>query len=121
MALYAFDGTGNEDRDGELYDSNVLRFFEAYADPKKNTDPDEKVGSLYLNGIGVRAQDFVGKALAEAFGIGGPERGTEALTRLEHNLEAGDRIVDVVGFSRGAALALSFANRVKTQHTGLRI
>src|SRR5688500_8913688 len=121
MALYAFDGTGNEDREGELYDSNVFRFFEAYVDPKKNTDPEERVGSLYLNGIGVRAKKFVGKALAEAFGIGGHERVKEALTRLEHNLAAGDRIVDVVGFSRGAALALSFANRVKAQHNGLRI
>jgi uncharacterized protein (DUF2235 family) len=121
MALYAFDGTGNEDREGELYDSNVFRFFEAYGDAKKNTDPDAKVGSLYLNGIGVRAKKLVGKRLAEAFGIGGHERVKEALTRLEHNLEAGDRIVDVVGFSRGAALALSFANRVKTQHQGLRI
>jgi uncharacterized protein (DUF2235 family) len=121
MALYAFDGTGNEDRDGELRDSNVLRFFEAYVDPKKNTDPDEKVGSLYLNGIGVRAKEFVGKAFAEAFGVGGHERVKQALKRLEHNLEAGDRIVDVVGFSRGAALAMSFANRVKKEHNDLRI
>ena len=97
------------------------RFFEAYADPKKNTDPDEKVGSLYLNGIGVRAKDFVGKALAEAFGIGGHERVKEALTRLEHNLEA------ATGSSMSSASAaaphwpLSFANRVKARHQDLRI
>ena len=121
MALYAFDGTGNEDREGELRDSNVLRFFEAYVDPKKNTDPDEKVGSLYLNGIGVRAKAFVGKAFAEAFGVGGRERVNDALKRLKHNLEAGDRIVDVVGFSRGAALAMSFANRMNKEHKDLRI
>jgi uncharacterized protein (DUF2235 family) len=121
MALYAFDGTGNEDREGELRDSNVLRFFEAYEDPRKNTDPDEKVGSLYLNGIGVRAKEHIGKALAEAFGIGGHARVKEALERLEHNLDAGDRNVDIVGFSRGAALAMSFANRVKKEHKDLRI
>lgn len=121
MALYAFDGTGNEDHEGELRDSNVLRFFEAYVDPKKNTDSDEKLGSLYLNGIGVRAKEFVGKALAEAFGLGGHERVKEALKRLKNNVEAGDRIVDVVGFSRGAALAMSFSNRVKEEHKDLRI
>ena len=36
MALYAFDGTGNEDKaDDEEhgFDSNVLDFFRAYEDP----------------------------------------------------------------------------------------
>ena len=27
MGLYAFDGTWNEDRDGDLNDSNVVHFF----------------------------------------------------------------------------------------------
>ena len=52
MALYAFDGTGNEDQDRDEKDSNVVNFFNAYIDPKKNIDPDEKEGSLYLKGIG---------------------------------------------------------------------
>ena len=30
MALYAFDGTGNEDRDGDALDSNPLDFFNAF-------------------------------------------------------------------------------------------
>ena len=33
MAPYAFDGTGNEDRDGDTNDSNVLWFFRGYDDP----------------------------------------------------------------------------------------
>ena len=112
MALYAFDGTGNDDRPGEDRDSNVFDFFEAYIDPLKNTDPDKTRGSLYLKGIGRRARTFVGDRAAEAFGIGGHRRVRQALDRLENNLEAHDTIVDVVGFSRGAALAISFANEV---------
>ena len=34
------------------------------------------------------------------------------LDRLENNLETGDTVVDVIGFSRGAALAVSFANEL---------
>jgi uncharacterized protein (DUF2235 family) len=112
MALYAFDGTGNEDRDGEDLDSNVCDFFQAYIDPLKNDDPGKERGSLYLKGIGQRAKTLVGDKLAEAFGIGGHKRVRQAMDRLENNLEAGDDIVDIVGFSRGAALAISFANEI---------
>ena len=58
MALYVFDGTGNEDRDGDDHDSNACKFFHAYEDPNdtKNDDPDKKTGSLYLKGIGTRAK-----------------------------------------------------------------
>jgi uncharacterized protein (DUF2235 family) len=112
MALYAFDGTGNEDRDGDDLDSNVCDFFQAYIDPAKNDDPGKERGSLYLKGIGQRAKTFVGDTFAEAFGIGGHRRVRQAMDRLENNLEAGDDIVDIVGFSRGAALAISFANEI---------
>jgi uncharacterized protein (DUF2235 family) len=112
MALYAFDGTGNEDRDGTERDSNVLFFFEAYQDPLKNTDPDAARGSLYLKGIGTRAQTFLGDKVAEAFGLGGHTRLKDAKNRAERNVAAGDTNVDIVGFSRGAALAIDFANHV---------
>src|SRR5688572_30936625 len=108
MALYAFDGTGNKDEDGYERDSNVVKFFNAYIDPKKNDDPDEEQGSLYLKGIGTRARTFFGRGPAEAFGIGGHRRIRQAMERLENNLDAGDAIVDVIGFSRGAALSMSF-------------
>jgi uncharacterized protein (DUF2235 family) len=121
MALYAFDGTGNEDRDGDDRDSNVLDFFRAYADPFKNDDPDQERGSLYFKGIGVRAKELVGKAFAEAFGIGGHRRVREAMERLKSNLEFGDTTVHIVGFSRGAALALSFANKIAEKMPDLRI
>ena len=112
MALYAFDGTGNEDRDGTDRDSNVLHFFNAYQDPLKNADPKAERGSLYVEGIGIRAQTGLGEKVAEAFGIGGHARLKDARRRVEKNLAAGDDVVDIVGFSRGAALAIDFANQV---------
>src|SRR5206468_3710086 len=115
MALYAFDGTGNEDREGTTGDSNVLLFFQGYDDPAKNDDPDKDRGSLYLKGIGTRAKDPVGMGAAEAFGFGGLARINDALKRLGKNLGAGDTTIDVVGFSRGAALAIDFGNKVEEQ------
>lgn len=115
MALYVFDGTGNEDRDGDDRDSNACKFFHAYEDPNKNDDPGKKIGSLYLKGIGARARTFIGRGFSEAFGIGGHQRVRQAMDRLENNIEAGDSIVDIVGFSRGAALALSFANEIASK------
>ena len=113
MALYAFDGTGNEDQELDERDSNVVDFFSAYMDPKKNDDPDAKLGSLYLKGIGRRAKTFVGRGAAEAFGLGGHHRIRQALERLEDNMDAGDATIDIAGFSRGAALAVSFANEIQ--------
>lgn len=112
MALYAFDGTGNEDEEDAARDSNVVDFFSAYIDPNKNADTSKKIGSLYLKGIGERARLLIGKGLAEAFGLGGHRRVRQAMDRLENNIDAGDTNIDIVGFSRGAALAMSFANEI---------
>jgi uncharacterized protein (DUF2235 family) len=112
MALYAFDGTGNEDRPGAERDSNVLHFFNAYVDPHKNADPDAALGSLYIEGIGVRAHTPIGDVLAKAFGLAAHNRLKEARRRLDRNIAAGDATVVVVGFSRGDALAVDFANQV---------
>jgi uncharacterized protein (DUF2235 family) len=112
MALYAFDGTGNEDQTDDAFDSNVCDFFQAYEDPLKNDDPSKERGSLYIKGIGQMAHTRTGDALASAFGFGGHRRVRKAMDRLENNLEAGDTTVDIVGFSRGAALAISFANEI---------
>jgi uncharacterized protein (DUF2235 family) len=112
MALYAFDGTGNDDLDRHCRATNVLDFFRAYEGGPRNDDPSFKVGSLYLKGIGMRSRAFVGDKPAEAFGIGGHRRVRQAIDRLENNFEVGDTVVDVIGFSRGAALAVSFANEL---------
>ena len=112
MALYAFDGTGNEDQEDATRDSNVCDFFTAYEDPLKNDDTSKERGSLYIKGIGQLANTRTGDALASVFGFGGHRRVRKAMDRLENNIEAGDRTIDIVGFSRGAALAISFANEI---------
>ena len=112
MALYAFDGTGNEDQEDATRDSNVCDFFTAYEDPLKNDDTSKERGSLYIKGIGQFANTRTGDALASVFGFGGHRRVRKAMDRLENNIEAGDRTIDIVGFSRGAALAISFANEI---------
>jgi uncharacterized protein (DUF2235 family) len=118
MALYAFDGTGQDDRDDNEtsgFDSNVLHFFRAYVDNDKDfdfTDGADRVGSLYLKGIGRRADTHTGELVGQAFGIGGHRRVGMMMDRLAANLQAGDANVHVIGFSRGAALAVSFANEV---------
>jgi uncharacterized protein (DUF2235 family) len=118
MALYAFDGTGNED---EAFDTNALEFFRAFRDPLKNDDPKQPIGSLYLKGIGTRAQTRTGDLLAQKWGLGGHRRVREALDRLENNQAAGDTEIHVVGFSRGAALALSFANEIAHKYPTLQV
>ena len=112
MALYAFDGTGSEDQNGADRESSVLDFFRAYDGGPRNDNPSLPIGSLYLKGIGNRSRAFVGNNGPEAFGVGGHRRVRQALDRLENNLETGDTVVDVIGFSRGAALAVSFANEL---------
>ena len=118
MALYVFDGTGNED---EEFDTNALEFFRAFQDPLKNDDPKKPRGSLYLKGIGTRALTRIGDLLAEKWGLGGHRRVREALDRLENNQEAGDTDIHIVGFSRGAALALSFANEIAHKYPTFKV
>jgi uncharacterized protein (DUF2235 family) len=125
MALYAFDGTGNEDRaddeHGNSLDTNVLDFFRGYSDPNGNDDPDKETGSLYLKGIGTMARTILGEKVAVAFGVGGHRRIRLAMERLENNFDAGDMVIDVVGFSRGAAIAVSFANSLAKRFPDVRI
>jgi len=102
MALYAFDGTGNEDNPGEGEDTNVLKFSRAY---------DGASDDFYVPGVGTRIS-LIGAIFGGVFGAGGHERLREAWDKLEANFRAGDRVIDVIGFSRGAALALEFANEV---------
>jgi uncharacterized protein (DUF2235 family) len=100
MALYAFDGTWNSDKPGSQHDTNVLWFKQAYGKE-----------CFYREGVGTRFGPF-GQVLGGITGAGGHTRIHEGLQQLEQNLAAGDADIDVVGFSRGAALAVDFANRV---------
>ncbi len=121
MALYAFDGTGNEDQVDDAFDTNVCDFFHAYDDPLKNDDPSKERGSFYQKGIGQLARTRTGDLLAGAFGFGGHKRVRRAMDRLEDNIAAGDSVIDIIGFSRGAALAISFANEIAEHMPGRSI
>jgi uncharacterized protein (DUF2235 family) len=101
MPLYAFDGTWNLDKPGTENDTNVVWFHDAYVGPKH-----------YFKGIGTRFGE-VGRLAGGIFGAGGRERVGDAVKAFEADSRSGgDTTVDIVGFSRGAALALAFANKV---------
>jgi uncharacterized protein (DUF2235 family) len=100
MALYAFDGTWNSEKDAGEYDknTNVVRFKDLYAGPK-----------FFYKGVGTK-HGTLGKFFGGAFGVGGHERIEEAKRDVAKQFAAGDRDIDIVGFSRGAALSVHFAN-----------
>jgi uncharacterized protein (DUF2235 family) len=100
MALYAFDGTWNENEPSEAKDTNVVRFHDAYGGNK-----------WYVEGPGTRL-GFFGKLVGGVGGFGGKKRVKEAYAEVQRNFARGDNVIDVIGFSRGAALALDFANVV---------
>jgi uncharacterized protein (DUF2235 family) len=112
MALYAFDGTWNSQKTEDLtteaveYDgnTNVVKFRDAYDGT-----------TFYIQGVGTRL-GWLGRFFGGAFGVGGRSRLAEARQALEKNLASGDRDIDIVGFSRGAALAASFAHRLHKDH-----
>lgn len=112
MALYAFDGTGQKDDDPELEgltDTNVSRFSLAYRPSDIHLPMDDR-HNHYQRGIG--SAGLFRKVLGGITGFGGRTFVRRALHKLEENIGRGDTVVDVVGFSRGAALALDFVNEI---------
>jgi len=103
MALYAFDGTWNDEKDTGEYgkNTNVVKFRDAY----------DGTHEFYTKGVGTK-HGFIGKIFGGAFGAGGHQRIDEGRSALFKNFSDGDKTIDIVGFSRGAALALHFANTI---------
>jgi hypothetical protein len=115
MPLYAFDGTWNEAKDGDdpqYSNTNVVRFFEAYRRHSARPDLD-----FYLAGVGTRF-GAVGRVLGGVFGLGELPRINEAYDRLCQAWDQGERDIDIVGFSRGAATTLDFVHCI--QDRGIR-
>ena len=108
MALYCFDGTWNIDEEEDEKDTNVVRFKELY----------QGQNCSYLGGVGTRF-GAVGKVLGGTFGIGGRSRIEEMLGEVETNFNREDQIIDIIGYSRGAALAVHFSN--KLAEVGIRL
>jgi len=108
MALYAFDGTWNTAKtndDAALTNTNVFRFYEAYR-RRSNTD------DFYVQGVGTR-WDIIGKIIGGLFGMGELPRIDEAYDHLCRQWANNDHIIDIVGFSRGAATTLDFCHRIQ--------
>ena len=116
LILFAFDGTNNSSPPpkGDT-PSNVRKFFETYNDGRKwymngvgRPDPDSRIGtsSLYLAYLDVR----------NAFSA--RDRTTFMFNQLDNYVKAtaipaNKKIsIDIIGFSRGAAMARDFANQV---------
>jgi len=110
MALYAFDGTSNtwHTKTSDLKkNTNVVRFYQAY---DKNCPP--TIANKYVPGVGTRF-GLLGKVIGGAFGVGELRRVHEAYDHVCERWQHGDRDIDIIGFSRGAATALDFCNLIK--------
>ncbi|MBF0183543.1 MAG: DUF2235 domain-containing protein [Magnetococcales bacterium] len=107
MALYAFDGTWNDDEPDPSGDTNVVKFRDYY-----------KGTVNYLSGVGTR-YGALGRIFGGVFGAGGQTRIEEMYAMLVENWKNGDHVIDIIGFSRGAALAVHFANVIHDQ--GIKI
>jgi len=111
LLLFAFDGTGNGANgvDGEDV-SNVRKFFEASDDPDK----------WYMAGVG--RDDYPSGITATALDWAEAHTARERVDWMVSTLDGflGEawigRVapVDVIGFSRGAAMARDFVNRVSS-------
>jgi len=113
MALYAFDGTKQDDRatgsswEAVAADTNIFRFFSAYTGYAQS----QGITTNYIPGVGTRF-GVIGTIAGGAWGAGWLDRINDAHDALCKAYLAGDHNIDVIGFSRGAAVALDFVNKV---------
>ena len=114
LVLFAFDGTGNDESNPNTL-SNVVRFRELYRDDDR----------FYITGPGtldprtnIGPTSAAGRAVDTGFSRTGQERIARLILDLQEyssRSEVDDNTavnIDIVGFSRGAAQARDFANRV---------
>lgn len=99
--LFAFNGTGNKDEDNNDFDTNVTKIVEAYQGE-----------TFYQDGVGTGG--WLDVAFGGLFGFGGKGRVKKAIEHLRKNngYEISNDYIDIVGFSRGAALAIDFCNEI---------
>jgi uncharacterized protein (DUF2235 family) len=103
MSLYAIDGTTNRDEpaENEIRHTNVLRFCRAT----------KSGGIFYERGVGTR-KGLPGRVIGSVFGAGGFSRIDRLYDNVCKTYIAGDTDIDIIGFSRGAALALGLVNKL---------
>lgn len=113
MALYAFDGTWNdssvdESKRDTKEDTNVHRFCEHYM---------EEVA--YIDGVGTR-YGLVGKVIGGMTGAGWGARIKEQFKVLKEQFQKGDDCIDIIGYSRGAAIARIFVHYINENYDELK-
>ena len=129
-----FDGTGNNMHNDipNGTDTNIVRLYELYNGTPENLSPipigkyhglDLYTVKLYENGIGTKDGE-ADSDYGMAVGTNGVQRINDALEKIESILTSkqdmdGPRIIDVFGFSRGAALARDFINQVHAKFSGM--
>lgn len=118
LILFAFDGTNNSNPPPGVDDfSNVYKFYMAY-------DITQDGPKWYMNGVGRPDPDSgigTGPLYSALLDAGNAytarDRVNYMLTQLDNHMQTsvkrGDIVnIDIVGFSRGAAMARDFANKV---------
>jgi len=124
MALYAFDGTGDawdgkseitptqKTRHGKYflskkivrgrYLTNIVLFYKYYSDSETK---------YYHRGVGT-ALNLINYLFGGIFGFGARGRAKSAFKKLQRSYASGDEDIDIVAYSRGAAIARLFAERI---------
>jgi uncharacterized protein (DUF2235 family) len=109
MPLFAFDGTWNyrygQPHQWNAEDTNVVKFFDAYVGDK-----------YYFEGVGSEpGNNAVMEILGGAFGTGGKSIIHDAYMQLAKDVTDNGvpGNLDVIGYSRGAALAVHFTNLIR--------
>lgn len=100
LALYAFDGTGmDKDNPARGGRTNVAILYDIYQGK-----------GHYVAGVG--SGNWFDRAWGGYTGSGGAAKLSEMYSKLVEFWKAGDHDIDIIGFSRGAALARAFANMI---------
>jgi hypothetical protein len=108
LALYAFDGTGNDKDDKSETPTHIAALWAMYAGEAQ-----------YINGVGTRTD----KGFGNIGGKGAKERLKKMFVESERIYDNGngDTDIDIIGFSRGAAMAREFANMIHDKYPKAKI
>jgi len=122
MALYAFDGTGDRwDQKSPItptaktprdrYLTNVVLFYQEYLNAG--------LPAAYFPGVG-SSISWMDRFLGTTLGFGALGVVRRAFNKLKQNIRNGDPVIDIIGYSRGAAIARIFADRTFRDYKKLR-
>jgi len=113
VALYAFDGTKDDDREtGSSWeavaaDTNIYRFYSAYTGNCQALD----VNTEYVPGVGTRF-GLAGRIAGGTWGVGWLARVNETYDARCQNYGNGHTDVDVIGVTRRGAIGSQAPRRV---------